>query len=468
MKKIFAVLISVLMAAAMILPAAAVDSKDIFEYADVPGAVCYRSLTDLYTHMKAVRDGADFEGDEDVKNFLMTADKVYFPRRCMEICDDITSVTVAPTYVELKIEIDGVEISMYQCTSEEVGKREFLKLREQWENGEEGCEEALWQGGEVAETLARTTPVDGGFETCYCWHQSDGEDDIYLAMKLPFDFDPTWYHGGFFEAEPCRLFAKERIATCPVGEPNDGITYVGEDGESFEGWLWFPEGSKYYDSKKPGVKYIKENGVPMTGADMIRNDTVLRFDDEGFLLGTYTGWYIEGAKQIMYVNGKPARNIWVCKNGMRKYYADESGEMATGRQVIDGVEYDFGADGVLIDPWGLRMGVQNVTKTGCTVVFEQSGGENINELETGRGLTIERFDGKKWRKIEENEIAITAEAICINLNGRTTLDMSWKGLYGELEAGSYRLIKSVDNWRAPGDFDMREYCAYFEVEGEKI
>ena len=51
--------------------------------------------------------------------------------------------------------------------------------------------------------------------------------------------------------------------------------------------------------------------------------------------------------------------------------------------------------------------------------------------------------------------------------GQTTrLETRWSALYGELAPGSYRLGKQVMDFRGTGDYDTRDYYAYFDIPQE--
>ena len=115
------------------------------------------------------------------------------------------------------------------------------------------------------------------------------------------------------------------------------------------------------------------------------------------------------------------------------------------------------------DDWGITLSVTDVTPTGLTVVFKQSGGNPTGELMTGSYYRLENKD-KELAYIVEGDIAWTAEAYMIQKDGETQMQANWEWLYGTLEPGNYRLIKQVSDFRGPGDFDEKEYYAEFTVE----
>lgn len=117
------------------------------------------------------------------------------------------------------------------------------------------------------------------------------------------------------------------------------------------------------------------------------------------------------------------------------------------------------------DPWGLVLAAEDVTATGLTLRFVQSGGSPSGELETGSLYWLERETGDSWEKLEPliEDLAWTTEAYLIAMDGETEMTVDWTALYGELPSGSYRLGKSVMDFRDTGDYDQKGYYACFAV-----
>ena len=118
------------------------------------------------------------------------------------------------------------------------------------------------------------------------------------------------------------------------------------------------------------------------------------------------------------------------------------------------------------DPWGLVLAAEAVTDTGLTLRFVQSGGNPSGELETGSLYWLERETGDGWEKMEPliEDLAWTTEAYLIAMDDETEMAVDWTALYGQLPPGSYRLGKTVMDFRGTGDYDQRDYYAYFTVE----
>ena len=105
---------------------------------------------------------------------------------------------------------------------------------------------------------------------------------------------------------------------------------------------------------------------------------------------------------------------------------------------------------------GITLTLENLTRTGAKIVCTQSGGEGISELNTGSYYVLEQLTEIGWVEVEQRELggelAWTAEAWLVNLNGTTSWDLSWEWLYGELPDGHYRIGKDFMKFRAPGNY----------------
>ncbi len=118
--------------------------------------------------------------------------------------------------------------------------------------------------------------------------------------------------------------------------------------------------------------------------------------------------------------------------------------------------------------WGVSLSATNVTPTGLTVVFTQSGGSDAAELTTGSYYVIQKRSGQGWEDVEtlvpKSELAWTAEAIIIFKNESRPLEINWEWLYGALPAGEYRIGKEVGKSYGPGDYQIRMAYAPFTIE----
>lgn len=118
------------------------------------------------------------------------------------------------------------------------------------------------------------------------------------------------------------------------------------------------------------------------------------------------------------------------------------------------------------DAWGLALAAEDVSPTGLTLRFVQRDGAPTGELETGSPFWLEKEQDGTWVEVEPliEDMAWDMMAYVINMDGDTELEQSWSALYGELAPGSYRLGKTVMDFRDTGDYDQRDYYAYFTVE----
>ena len=117
------------------------------------------------------------------------------------------------------------------------------------------------------------------------------------------------------------------------------------------------------------------------------------------------------------------------------------------------------------DLWGLALKAEDVTPTGLNLHLIQSGGQYTGELETGSYFWLERESGGAWTEVEPltEDLAWTMEAYLIQPEGDTEMEVKWSALYGELPTGSYRLGKTVMDFRGTGDYDQQIYYAHFTV-----
>lgn len=117
-----------------------------------------------------------------------------------------------------------------------------------------------------------------------------------------------------------------------------------------------------------------------------------------------------------------------------------------------------------IEEIGLSLSLKNISSTGATLVFYcYDEAAPTGYLQFGEDFTIEMQKNGKWEEapipIEEN-YAFHDEAYVIK-GDKAEMDMEWKWLYGELEPGEYRIKKSVDDFRASGDYDKYTVYAQF-------
>ena len=93
-----------------------------------------------------------------------------------------------------------------------------------------------------------------------------------------------------------------------------------------------------------------------------------------------------------------------------------------------------------------------------------SSGDVGKVLQTGAWFTIQRkVDGAWYDLAPIAEVAWHQIAYEISAGETTVLPVTWEYLYGELPTGKYRIVISIQDWRAPGDFDTYYLADEFEI-----
>ncbi len=118
--------------------------------------------------------------------------------------------------------------------------------------------------------------------------------------------------------------------------------------------------------------------------------------------------------------------------------------------------------------WGIGLSVKNVTTTGMTLLVNQSGGEPSGELQFGSDYTLQVWNNDAWESIPyivDGNVAWTAEAYCVAMDGTVEQEITWEYLYGSLPAGKYLLSKGFMDFRGSGDYDTTVCSVEFEIPG---
>lgn len=115
-----------------------------------------------------------------------------------------------------------------------------------------------------------------------------------------------------------------------------------------------------------------------------------------------------------------------------------------------------------LNDWGISFSVTEANPYGATLVFSRNGENPEYEFTTGSYFRIER-ENEEPEIAAEGEINWIPESNFIPSGGSYKVRVNWKWLYGELEPGTYRIIKLVTNETEPGDL-VKHYSAEFIVE----
>ncbi len=150
------------------------------------------------------------------------------------------------------------------------------------------------------------------------------------------------------------------------------------------------------------------------------------------------------------------------ENGTFEIYGDESYIYEIWAWYESGNAYYYFRTDVP-DEIGTAMYIKDITSTGATVVFKQSGGNPTGELMTGRHFKIKDKDGNELKIISEYA-EFTDEAIAVSMGEMTEIETDWDWLYGKLEPGEYIICKEVVDFRGTGDYDTKEYSVRFRIK----
>lgn len=124
-----------------------------------------------------------------------------------------------------------------------------------------------------------------------------------------------------------------------------------------------------------------------------------------------------------------------------------------------------GAEGWAKD-WGITMTAEKVTSTGLTLIVTQDGGIAEGSLETGSEYRIQKLEDDNWVEVKpQGEAVWDMMSHLIASNATTEFSVDWSWLYGELSPGSYRICKTVVDFKDSGASESQLYYAEFEIKG---
>ena len=138
--------------------------------------------------------------------------------------------------------------------------------------------------------------------------------------------------------------------------------------------------------------------------------------------------------------------------------ADNGVDNGTDNGATDGAES-------WAEDWGVRLSVKNVTSSGLTLICEQSGGIAEGSLETGSAYVIEKFENNIWVEVQPQGDAVWNMLSYLIGNTTTEWEIDWTWLYGELSAGTYRIGKTVMEFKESGASRSQIFFAEFEIKG---
>ena len=115
------------------------------------------------------------------------------------------------------------------------------------------------------------------------------------------------------------------------------------------------------------------------------------------------------------------------------------------------------------NPLGMYLSVSEVTDTGLTLTFTQSGGKVTGSLDMGSIYWVEQQTGEGWEQLPEEPAAYTLQGYTFPLEDSVSFPLDWTNRYGALDPGSYRIGIEIIDLRAPGDYDEYNTYAPFEI-----
>jgi len=159
---------------------------------------------------------------------------------------------------------------------------------------------------------------------------------------------------------------------------------------------------------------------------------------------------------------------------LRVHYSDagtltEEGDAMEGMNLPAVVDIPWTAEVNTLD--GVTLSMEKYTDTNGDLEINNQlrlnylSSDDVGKvLQTGAWFTIQReVDGVWYDLVPIAEVAWEEIAYEISAGETTVLPVTWEYLYGELPTGEYRIVISIQDWRAPGDFDAYYLADEFEI-----
>ena len=124
-----------------------------------------------------------------------------------------------------------------------------------------------------------------------------------------------------------------------------------------------------------------------------------------------------------------------------------------------------GSDSTENPDWGITMTAENVTPTGCTVVYTQSGGTAAGGLLTSYEFFITKQGKTGWKSLPvQMQVDIVSLPLWIAKDDVTRWEAGWKNLYGSLEPGNYRICQTVEHEVDGPNYEEQTFWAEFTIQ----
>lgn len=93
--------------------------------------------------------------------------------------------------------------------------------------------------------------------------------------------------------------------------------------------------------------------------------------------------------------------------------------------------------------YGIVLSAKDITNTGLTLMFENTI-LPVGSISLGRYYAVQVLENGEWKDLEtKTEAAFFTDAFIPNDNN-WSMDVEWEWLYGELPAGTYRVLKNIE------------------------
>lgn len=102
-----------------------------------------------------------------------------------------------------------------------------------------------------------------------------------------------------------------------------------------------------------------------------------------------------------------------------------------------------------------------LTNTGATIVITDLSGEDNTY---GEWYRIDRMENGKWYELEDivnGDVSWHMVGYSVGEDNKLTMDVKWEWLYGPLDNGKYRIVKS---FISENPYDVRHVAAEFTIE----
>ncbi len=114
---------------------------------------------------------------------------------------------------------------------------------------------------------------------------------------------------------------------------------------------------------------------------------------------------------------------------------------------------------------GVTMAVdeETVSSTGLTVKFEN---DSNSECIYGENFGLEKLINGKWYQVPvaiDGDYGFNSIGYKLSSGDNSAWIVDWEWLYGSLDAGEYRIVKEILDFRDTGDFDKYYLASEFTI-----